>query len=240
MNDTAKNILVEMNESLHEKTRNEFRSYLINVNQNDKVAKLGDTIDWKPLLKLFETEYLKLWIKIAVPDDIKELKGLKIEFKRLVLANIKQRIFYFTFVFLKDQVNNDEINVSNLNGSLYKLIENGMSELFRVFEFQLTLFTLKKGNNPTTVLKQINTLRKNVVSGGKVLDNGQHSDEEKVFKMIDEHLLKNEKEGRRWSVRAVCDLYASNELKYGRGKAHQFELDNFFKRYEAYNKKLVQ
>jgi len=52
-------------------------------------------------------------------------------------------------------------------------------------------------------------------------------------------LLKNEKEGRRWSIRAVCDLYASNELKLGRGKANQFELDNFFKRYEAYNKKLV-
>ena len=78
-----------------------------------------------------------------------------------------------------------------------------------------------------------------LISGEKVLDNGHHNDEKKVFKMIDEQLLKNEKEGRRWSIRAVCDLYASNELKLGRGKANQFELDNFFKRYEAYNKKLV-
>ena len=239
MNDTAKNILVEMNQSLLEKLRNEFRSYLINVNQNDKLAKLGDTIDWKPLLKLFETEYIKLWIKMAVPDDIKELKGLKIEFQRLVLSNIKQKLFYFTYIFLKDQENNDDINFSNLNSSLYKLFENGMSELFRVFEYQFTLLSLKKGADPTTVVKQINELRRKVVSGEKVLDNGHHNDEEKVFKMIDEQLLKNEKEGRRWSIRAVCDLYASNELKLGRGKANQFELDNFFKRYEAYNKKLV-
>jgi len=239
MNDTAKNILVEMNQSLLEKLRNEFRSYLINVNQSDKLAKLGDTIDWKPLLKLFETEYIKLWIKMAVPDDIKELKGLKIEFQRLVLSNIKQKLFYFTYIFLKGQENNDDINFSNLNSSLYKLFENGMSELFKVFEYQCTLLSLKKGADPATVVKQINELRRKVVSGEKVLDNGHHNDEKKVFKMIDEQLLKNEKEGRRWSIRAVCDLYASNELKLGRGKANQFELDNFFKRYEAYNKKLV-
>lgn len=240
MNDTAKNILSEMNQSLHEKIGNEFRSYLINVNQNDKIARLGDKIDWKPLLKLFETEYIKLWIKIAVPEDIKELNRMKIEFQRLVLANIKQKLFYFTFMFLKDQLNSDGINVRNLNSSLYKLFENGMSDLFGVFEYQFTLLSLKNGVDPKPVIKQINELQKKVVSAGEVLDNGQHSTEEKVFKMIDEQLLKNEKEGRRWSIRAVCDLYASNELKYGRGKAHQIELDNFFIRYQAYNKKVVQ
>ena len=165
MNDTTNTILVEINQSLHEKIRNEFRSYLITVNQNDRITKLGDTIDWKPLLKLFETEYIKLWIKISVPEDVKEINRMKIEFQRLVLATIKQKLFYFTYMFLKDQLNSDKIKASKLNGSLYKLFENGMSELFGVFEYQFSLLSLKKGIDPKPVIKEINELHKKVVSG---------------------------------------------------------------------------
>ena len=236
MNNVAKQILGEINQSLYEKLRNEFHTYLRDIEQKDKITEIADKIDWVPLAKLFEMEYIKLWRKMAVPDNIKELKALKNEFERMVLANLKHKLFHSVYIFIKGRVNNDNINAGNLNVSLYEFFESGMYELFRVFDYQFILSSLKKGNDPKIIIRQIEELRKKAKSGEKLLDNGQLGDEEKVFRMIDEQLLKNEKEGRRWSVRAVCDLYASNELNYGKGKARQSELDDFFKRYEGYKK----
>lgn len=237
MSNIAKQILQEMNQPFQEKLKTEFSTYLRDIGQKDRVIELADAIDWKPLVNLFETEYIKLWMKMAVPDNIKELRGLKNEFRKIVLANIKKRLFHFTYVYIKDRVKNDNINAGNLNSTLYELFKNGMCELFRVFDYQFTLSSLKKSNDPKIIIRQIEVLRKKADSGKKILGSEQLSEEEKVFKMIDEQLLKNEKEGRRWSIKAVCDYFGSNELKYGKDKVHQWELDDFFKRYQLHNKK---
>ena len=237
MSNQAKQILEEMNQPLHEKLKNEFGAYLRDIEQKDNLSKLSELINWKLFVKLFETEYIKLWKKMAVPDNIKEFKGLKNEFQRLVLANIKKRLFHFTYVFIKGRIKTDNVNAVNLNSALNELLNNGIQELFKVYDYQFTLSSLKKSSDSNIIIRQLEELRKKTKSGEKLLSSGgQNGDEEKIYKMIDEQLLKNEKEGRRWSMRAVCDLYGSNELNYGRGKDRQFELDDFFKRYEAYKK----
>ena len=180
MSDTAKQILEEMNQPLQEKLKNEFNNYLCDIEQKGEVTELAEIIDWKPLVKLFETEYIKLWMKMTVPDNIKELKSLKNEFQRMVLANIKQRLFHFTYIYLKDRVKNGNINAGNLNSTLYELFENGMCELFRVFDYQFTLSSLKKSNDPKIIIRQIEELRKKAESVQKSLGNEQLNEEEKV------------------------------------------------------------
>ena len=237
MSDTAKNIIVELNQSLNENLKNDFQLYLHDIEQNGKVVELADIIDWNPLVKLFETEYIKLWKKMAVPENVKDLKGLKNEFQKMVMANLKQRLFHFTYVFIKERVKNNNINAGNLNSSLYELFDSGMYELFRVFDYQFTLSSLNKSKDPKIIIRQIEELRKKAESGEKLLGSEQLNEEDKVFRMIDEQLLKNEKEGRRWSIRAVCEYFGRNEFKFGKDKAHQSELDDFYKRYQMYKNK---
>jgi hypothetical protein len=236
MSNQAKQILAEMNQPLHEKLKSEFATYLREIRQKDNLTGITELINWKPFAKLFETEYIKLWKKMGVPDNLKELKVLKNEFQRLILVNIKKRLFHFSYLIIKDKKKKDNINAAILNSSLNKLFENGIYELFRVYDYQFTLSSLNKSNDSKIIIKQIEELRNKAKSGEKLLGSNQLSEEEKVFKKIDEQLLKNEKEGRRWSVRAVCDYYGSNELNYGKDKAHQVELDNFYKRYQEHRK----
>jgi hypothetical protein len=233
MSNQAKQLLVEINQPLHEKLKSEFATYLSEIGQKDNLTGL---INWKLFVKLFELEYIKLWKKMGIPDNLKELKVLKGEFQRLVLASIKKRLFHFTYLFLKNKVKNENINAADLNNSLNELLENGIYELFRVYDYQFTLSSLNKSNDSKIIIKQIEELRRKGKSEKIMVGSNQPDDEKKVFKKIDEQLLKNEKEGRRWSVRAVCDYYGTNELNYGKGKAHQVELDDFFKRYQEHRK----
>ncbi|UCH66186.1 MAG: hypothetical protein JSW63_03380 [Ignavibacterium sp.] len=239
MSNQAKQILVEMNQPPYEVLRDEFSVYLREIEQRDNLSKLTGLINWKPFIKLFDTEYIKLWKKMGIPDDLKELKILKSEFKRLVFASIKKRLFHFTYLFLKNKAKNNNVNAVDLNNSLTELFENGIYELFRVYDYQFTLSSLNKSNDSKIIVKQIEELRKKGKSEKILTGNNQHGEEAKMFKKIDEQLLKNEKEGKRWSARAVCDYYASNELNYGKGKANQGELDDFFKRYQEHRKSQV-
>jgi hypothetical protein len=234
MGNQAKQILVEMNQPLHEKLKSEFAVYLREIGQKNNLTGLFELLNWQPFVKLFEIEYIKLWKKMGIPENLKEFKILKSEFRRLVLVNIKRRLFYFTYLFLKSKTRNE--NAVSLNNSLNELFENGIYELFRVYDYQFTLSSLNKINDSKIIIKQIEELRKKGKSEKIMVGSNQPGDEKKVFKKIDEQLLKNEKEGRRWSVRAVCDYYGSNELNYGKGKAHQVELDDFFKRYLEHRK----
>ena len=104
MSNQAKQILVEMNQPLHETLKSEFAAYLREIGQKNNLTGVFELINWKSLVKLFETEYIKLWKKIGVPDNLKELKALKNEFKRLVLASIKKRLFHFTYLFIKNKI----------------------------------------------------------------------------------------------------------------------------------------
>ena len=58
--------------------------------------------------------------------------------------------------------------------------------------------------------------------------------ETKVFQMIEKELERRERVGQRWSIRAACDYFGSNELGYMQDSSHQSELDNFYQRYLAY------
>ena len=239
MSNQAKQILVEMNQPLHENLRDEFIVYLREIEQRDKLSKLTALINWIPFITLFEREFIKLWRKMGIPDNLKELKNLKSEFRRLIFTSIKKRLFHFTYLFLRNKAKNEITNAENLNNSLTELFENGIYELFRVYDYQFTLSSLNKTNDSKIIIKQIEELKKKGKSEKILTGNNQQGEEAKVFKKIDEQLLKNEKEGRRWSVRAVCDYYASNELNYGKSKDHQAELDNFFKRYQEHMKSQV-
>jgi hypothetical protein len=236
MSDIAKRILIEMNQPLHERLNQEFIGYLIEFDQ-DNLIDLAKNINWEPVAKMFGAEYTKLWNKLAVPKIEKESKVLEKEFARVVLANIKPKLFHLTYRYLKGQITVKNINDENIDTLMNEAFSFGMYELFRVFDYQFTLSSLSKNNDPKVMIRKIEDLRKRAEPENKLSDKKKVAEEERVFKMIDEELIKNEKLGKKWSVRAVCELFAKNELGIGIDKNHIRELDNFYMKYQTHRKK---
>ncbi|MHA1989255.1 MAG: hypothetical protein ACW98D_21745 [Promethearchaeota archaeon] len=235
MTDTAKQLLKEMNKPLHERLKIQFISYLRDIEQ-DNLIELAQKVEWEIAAKLFEVEYAKLWNKMSVPKLIDGLEGLKKEFARVLLTNIKPRLFHSTYSYLKNIAKENKINDENIDELMKKLFDFGMYELFRVFDYQFTLASLNKNNDKKVMNKKIEDLRKRAEFGDKFLSKNQEGTEEKVFKMIDEELERRERLGQRWSARAACDYYGRNELGYDKDGNQPEELDNFYKRYLAYSK----
>jgi hypothetical protein len=235
MSDIAKQILKEMNQPLHERLKNQFINYLREIEQ-DKLIKTAKKINWEPVVKLFEVEYTKLWNKMAVPKIVEGLEGLKTEFASIVLANIKQRLFNSTYRYLMIKINENKINDENMNSLMNELFNSSMYDLFRVFDYQFTLTSLNKNNDKKVMIRKIEDLRKRAEFGDKFSGKKQLNVEERVFKMIDEKLIDNEKVGKRRSMRAECDYYGRYELGYGIDKEHLSELDLFYKRYLTHRK----
>ena len=237
MSDVAKKILHEMNKPLSERLKDQFVKYLEEIEQA-KLIKVAKRIDWNPAVQLFELEYKRLWNNMAVPKSIKELKELNNEFANLVMASIRQRLFYSTYSHLKSLTDENRRNDENINQLMSNMFSAGMYDLFRVFDFQLTLTSLSKNDDPKVMIRKIQELKKRAEAGNKIADKKQLVDETKVFQMIDKELERREKIGQRWSIRAACDYFGSNELGYRQDSSHQSELDNFYKRYLEYQNKV--
>ena len=233
MSDVAKKILQEMNKPLGERLRDQFVKYLEEIDQG-KLTEIAKRIDWNPVVQLFELEYRRLWSNMAVPNSIRELKELNTEFTNLVLANLKQRLFYSTYTYLKSLKEEKKIDNENINSLMNDLFSAGMYDLFRVFDYQLTLTSLSKNNDPKVINRKIQELKKRAEIGDRFAGKKQIVDETKIFQMIDKELERRERVGQRWSVRAACDYFGSNELRYGQDGSNQSELDNFHQRYLAY------
>ena len=77
MGNQAKQILVEMNQTPHEKIKSEFAVYLREIGQKDNLSGLFELLNWQPFVKLFDIEYIKLWKKMGIPENLKEFKILK-------------------------------------------------------------------------------------------------------------------------------------------------------------------
>jgi hypothetical protein len=236
MSDVAKKILQEMNKPLSERLKDQFVKYLEEIEQ-DKLIEVAKRIDWNPVVQLFELEYKRLWNNMAVPKSIKELKELNNEFAILVMASIRQRLFYSAYSYLKSLKEENRLNDENINSLMSDIFSAGMYDLFRVFDFQLTLTSLSKNDDPKVMIRKIQELKKRAETGNKIADKKQLVNETKVFQMIEKELERRERVGQRWSIRAACDYFGSNELGYGHGSSHQSELDNFYQRYLAYQNK---
>jgi len=236
MSDVAKQILHEMNKPLSERLKDQFVKYLEEIDQA-KLIEVAKRIDWNPVVQLFELEYKRLWNNMAVPKSIKELKELNNEFANLVMASIRQRLFYSTYSHLKSLTDENKRNDENINSLMSDMFSAGMYDLFRVFDFQLTLTSLSKNDDPKVMIRKIQELKKRAETGNKIADKKQLVDETKVFQMIDKELERRERAGQRWSIRAACDYFGSNELGYRQDSLNQSELDNFYKRYLEYQNK---
>jgi hypothetical protein len=236
MSDIAKQILQEMNKPLSERLKDQFVKYLEEIEQ-DKLIEVAKRIDWNPVVQLFELEYKRLWNNMAVPKSIKELKELNNEFANLVMASIRQRIFFTTYSYLKALKEENRLNDENINSLMSDIFVAGMYDLFRVFDFQLTLTSLSKNDDPKVMIRKIQELKKRAEAGNKIADKKQLVNETKVFQMIEKELERRERVGQRWSVRAACDYFGSNELGYTQDRSHQSELDNFYQRYLEYQSK---
>jgi len=233
MSDVAKKILHEMNKPLSERLKDQFVKYLEEIEQ-DKLIEFAKRIDWNPVAQLFELEYKRLWNNMAVPKSIKELKELNNEFANLVMASIRQRLFYSAYSYLKALKEENRLNDENINSLMSDIFSAGMYDLFRVFDFQLTLTSLSKNDDPKVMIRKIQELKKRAETGNKIADKKQLVNETKVFQMIEKELERRERVGQRWSIRAACDYFGSNELGYMQDSSHQSELDNFYQRYLAY------
>ncbi len=236
MSYTAKQILQEMNKPLSERLKDQFVEYLEEIEQ-DKLIEVAKRIDWNSVVQLFELEYKRLWNNMAVPKSLKEVKELNNEFANLVMSSIRQRLFYSTYSYLKSLKDEKRLKDENINSLMSDMFSAGMYDLFRVFDFQLTLTSLSKNDDPRVMIRKIQELKKRAETGNKIADKKQLVNETKVFQMIDKELERRERVGQRWSIRAACDYFGSNELGYGHGSSHQSELDSFYQRYLAYQNK---
>jgi hypothetical protein len=232
MNDTTKQLLQEMNKPVSEKLNNQFVEYLKEIEQDELIEAAG-RIDWNPVVQLFELEYMRLWNNMAVPKSIKELKELNREFATLVLASIKHRLFYNTCTYLKSLKEEKKLKDKNISSLMDDLFSAGMYDLFKVFDFQLTFGSLSKHSDPKVMMRKIQELKKRADTEDKNTSKKQALDEIKVFQMITKELDRRERIGQRWSIRAACDYFGSNELGYRQDSSHQSELDNFYQRYLA-------
>lgn len=236
MSNIARQILLEMNKPLAENLRNQFMTFLDETNQKSFVE-LAQKIDWSKAAEAFLIEFGKLWNNMAVPRTMKKLDGLKNDFADLVMQNIKQKLFYDTFVYLKSLVSEKESKSKDISTELNKFFYASMYDLFRVFDYQYTLSSLHKNSDAKYMLRKLEELMQRNDHERNFESANKSSMELKVFEMIDKELDRRERIGQRWSVRAACEYYAKNELSYGKDTRNQSDLDQFFARYQAHKQK---
>jgi hypothetical protein len=236
MSNVARQILLEMNRPLAENLRNQFITFLDETNQKSFIE-IAQKIDWSKAAEAFLIEFGKLWNNMAVPRTTKKLDGLKNDFADLVLLNIKQKLFYDTFVYLKSLVSDKRLKSEDISSEISKFFYSGMYDLFRVFDYQYTLSSLHKNSDAKFMLRKLEDLMLRNEPGEKFSDTNQSVNELKVFEMIDKEMDRRERIGQRWSVRAACEYYAKNELGYGKDTRNQSDLDQFFVRYQTHRQK---
>jgi hypothetical protein len=236
MSNVARQILLEINKPLAENLRNQFVTFLHETNQKSFVD-LAQNIDWNKAAESFLIEFGKLWNNMAVPRTMKKVDALKNDFADLVLLNIKQKLFYDTFVYLKSLLSDKGLKVKDISTELNQFFYSGMYDLFRVFDYQYTLSSLHKNSDAKFMLRKLEDLMQRSKPGENIVETDQFADELKVFDMIDKELDRRERIGQRWSVRAACEYYAKNELGYGKDDKNQSDLDQFFVRYQTHKQK---
>ena len=158
MNDAAKQILTEMNQPWHEKLKNEFIKYLTEIEQKELIE-IAKQISWEFAVNAFDNEYKKLWNKLDIPKVAKDL-GVKKEFTRVLLASIKNNLFFSMYLVLKNKIKKDSLSEGGLRESTDEHFRSEMFELFRAFDYQFTLSSLYKLNDPKLIIKRIEDLRK--------------------------------------------------------------------------------
>lgn len=237
MNDLAKQILVETNQPLIDNLKNQFVSYLSDIDQKSLIER-ANKIDWVSFTRLFEVEYAKVWGRMSVPQFIEGLKSLKKEYELIVLDNFKQIVFHFIYKHLLTLLKEDELNEANIAGTISELYTSVINDFFKIFDYQITLASLSKIKEKKVINNKIEELRKRTGLRDKILTQQQLPVENKIFKKIDEELERREKIGQKWSIRAVCDYIGRNELGYSQDARNESELNDFYKRYlEYYSKK---
>ena len=235
MSNVARQVLLEMNRAVAQNLKDQFITFLDETDQKSFIE-IAQKIDWDKAAEAFQIEFGKLWNNMAVPRLMKKLDELKSEFANLVLLNIKQKLFYDTFVYLKSLDTEKGLKGKDIGSELDKFFYSVMYELFMVFDYQYTLSSLKNINDSKFMLRKLEDLRKRGEPAEKIAVDTQSVNELKVFQMIDKELDRRERIGQRWSVRAACDYYGKNELDYGKDNTNQSELDQFYLRYQAYKR----
>jgi len=236
MSNVARQILLEMNKALAENLKDQFITFLGHTDQKAFIG-MAQKINWSKAAEAFQIEFGKLWNNMAVPRLMKKLDDIKDDFANLVLLNIKQKLFYDTFVYLKSLGSVNELKSKDISSELNEFFYSAMYDLFRVFDYQITLSSLNKSNDAKYMLRKLEDLMKRGQQVEKVTGEDQATIELKVFQMIDKELDRRERLGQRWSERAACDYFGNNELGYGGDNKNQSELDHFFARYQIYKRK---
>jgi hypothetical protein len=236
MSNVARQILLEMNRPLAENLRNQFITFLDETNQKSFIE-IAQKIEWGKAAEAFLIEFGKLWNNMAVPRTMKKVDALKNDFADLVLLNIKQKLFYDTFVYLKSLVLEKRLKSEDISSELSKFFYASMYDLFRVFDYQYTLSSLQKNSDAKFMLRKLDDLMKKNESEVDFESVKKTEMELKVFEMIDKELDRRERISQRWSDRAACEYYAKNELGYGKDPKNQSDLDQFFARYQTYKQK---
>ena len=235
MSNVARQVLLEMNRAVAQHLKDQFKTFLEETGQKSFIE-IAQKIDWGKAAEAFQIEFGKLWNNMAVPRLMKKLDELKSEFADLVFLNIRQKLIYDTFIYLKSLVAEKGLKGKDIGSELDKFFYSVMYELFMVFDYQHTLSSLKNINDSKFMLRKLEDLRKRGEPAEKIAVDTQSVNELKVFQMIDKELDRRERIGQRWSVRAACDYYGKNELDYGKDNTNQSELDQFYLRYQAYKR----
>jgi len=239
MSNVARQILLETNRALAEHLRDQFITFL-DVTDQKSFIEVAQKIDWSKAAEAFQIEFGKLWNNMAVPRTMKKIDALKNDFADLVLINIKQKLFYDTFVYLKSLTAEKGLKGKEISSELNQFFYSGMYDLFRVFDYQFTLSSLSKNSDAKFMLRKLEDLRKRSEHVEKIVGDNQSVNELKVFQMIDKELDRRERAGQRWSIRAACDYFGKNELGYGEDNKNQSELDQFYMRYQTYKQESSQ
>ena len=210
-----------------------FISHLKYYNQPEQIIRIAEKISFKGILELFDIEFEKLWKKMALPEIKKELKELRKDFRENILTLLRHPIFNFLYKKIKDFEEKD-IDYKKLNLEIFDFFNSMMYILFRAFDIQFQLSSLNENNDPKIMLREVEKKNKLAKQGEKFQGKSFSSIDipyfEKVFKEYEETI----KKGYEISYRQIALKIAKSEL----GLSHHFEIQNFYKRFVQYKKKI--
>lgn len=216
------------------KIQKSFINYLQEYDQSKEIIRIAKKIDWGKILAIYNQELLLLFGKLSIPKNYNEIKNILTGFRYSVLSSIMFQMFHFVFILIKENSQQwKKQSKVKINREILRVLDVAISQMFSVFDFQYSLTSLNKNNDPKVLVTKLEELKNSAERGRMFLGKKNRPIEIKVFEEIIKRHKELLKEGIKPSYRTLAYNYAYKDL----GLIHDKEKENFYKRFMRFNNK---
>lgn len=230
--ESLKKELIELFKPEHIKLKNDVLNILTQLRFNKSIIK---GIDWEILLREFDENFEDLYKSFGLTKSQSGLFANKLFYRRILINTFKEKII---IILIERDKKKEVLNIN-------ELISSHIKEFFKIFRVQHFIEQFDKENllqviekDKEITKKEIEKLKLDAELGAKFKGGKQNPDEINIFKKILEEYKNNKAEGKYISLKSLTNFYGRKDLKYGLDDDHKSELENFYKRFNTYKKKL--